>query len=74
MPGTKNGTWVEYDDHATERITRTFGSEVNALRSAVTNGNKVAFVEFGETLAEALHRQAPTIKPTAAAASTAAQR
>lgn len=34
-------------------IVRVFGSEVRALRSAVANGNRVTFLPYGTTLAEA---------------------
>ena len=61
-------TWAEYgpaplpfslqkDDHFGESpnvVLRVFGSEVAALRSAVSNGNRVVRLEFGLTIDEAL--------------------
>ena len=66
----QNGTWVEYSNRAQAdglgepRIERTFSSELQALRSAVRDGNATTFVQFGETIAEALERAAR--KPSAA--------
>lgn len=58
-----DGAWVEYDlasliPDAFEdaRIVRVFSSEVNALRSAVASGNRVARIRHGETIQEALGR------------------
>lgn len=56
-----DGDFVEYvpkehpDAVAPEDfIVRIFGSEVRALRSAVANGNRVKFLPYGQSLAEAL--------------------
>jgi len=79
MPRSSSGTWVEYTvptlvDEAGATIVRTFGSEVSSLRSAVENGNKVTRVQFGETLAEALTRQATDPEPTPRSRTRAAAR
>lgn len=55
----ENGVWVEYRPGTNDteaKIVRVESSEVRALRSAVAAGNRVTFVQFGETLAEALAR------------------
>ena len=55
-------TWAEHTDRPAatglpkpaSEIVRVFGSEVAALRSAVSNGNRVVRLEFGLTIDEAL--------------------
>jgi hypothetical protein len=59
----QNGNHVEYSPNGAEggpQILRVFGSQLKALLSAVESGNKVTFVEHGETLQEALARQSNT--------------
>lgn len=68
----QSGTHVEYSPTGAggdgPQILRVFGSAIKALWSAVDNGNKVVYVEFGETITEALEREAAAIKPTGAKA------
>ena len=57
-----NGTWVEYTaalnrDVTVPAILRTFSSEINAWRSAGPNGNLALFVEFGDTVEEAIAKR-----------------
>lgn len=62
------GAHVEYStlNADGERIERVFSSELNALRSAVENGNRAVFIQYGETIQEAIAREAEekaTAKP-----------
>lgn len=54
------GQHVEYVPQAGDepaKILRVFPSEIAALRSAVDNGNRHAFVRFGETIDGAIARE-----------------
>lgn len=69
-----SGTNVEYvtDLGGTienTRILKVWGSRIRALESAVDAGNKVVFVQYGETLEDALARDlAAKPKPASSAA------
>lgn len=69
MPRSTDGTWVEFtapstpNDPNTAAIVRVFSAETPALRSAVKSGNDVIRIRYGETLAEALKREAAERQP-----------
>lgn len=58
----QNGAYVEYqpeslvDDSTNGTILSVFGSHLAALISAVDHGNKVVWIEHGETLSTAIAR------------------
>lgn len=59
---SRQGTWVTYEPSVKSAsgdslMLATYSSEVNALRAAVDEGNKAIFVEFGETVQQALTRE-----------------
>lgn len=72
------GTWVSYEPGSKTLgdsvILSPHSSEVNALRAAVEDGNKVVFVEYGDTIVEAINKAmdaaaAPTLRRASSAAS-----
>ena len=51
---TGTGVWVAWQWDHIPIVSALFGSEIEALRHAVKNGDHVSFVPFGEDVADTL--------------------